>query len=208
MSTLLVLGAGGHGRVTADAALEMNSWERVCFIDDRAATNALGLEVVGTLAQLAGLKGEFSAAAVGIGDAGTRLQMLQRCAQLGFDLPVIVHPSAVVSRFASLGRGTVILAQAAVNAGAVIGEGGIVNTAATVDHDCVLGVGVHVCPGAHLAGDVHIGDRTWIGIGACIRQGVKIGQDTTIGAGAVVVGNFESGLVITGVPGRARAKDP
>lgn len=207
MSTLLVLGAGGHGRVVADAATTMGSWSTISFVDDRADRVIIpGFETVGSSADLARLYGTYSAAVVGIGEARIRLEFMQRCDEAGFELPVIVHRSAAVSVRASLGAGSVVFAQSAVNPGAVLGRGCIVNTGATIDHDCQLEEGVHACPGAHLAGNVRVGARTWIGVGACVKQGVRIGNDVVIGAGAAVVSDVESGLTVVGVPARARER--
>lgn len=201
MSSLLIIGGGGHARVLADAALAMRRWESIAFVDDRPEVSALlSLTRVGTTTDLEHLARNYPAAAVGIGDAGARLELLNRCRELGFALPQIVHPSAVVSQFASLGDGTVVFAQAAVNAGAVLRTGCIVNTGATIDHDCDLGEGVHVCPGAHLAGSVVVGPRAWIGIGANVKQGIRIGSDATVGAGAAVVSNVEARATVVGVP--------
>jgi sugar O-acyltransferase (sialic acid O-acetyltransferase NeuD family) len=205
MSTLLVIGAGGHGRVVADAATTMGSWKTICFVDDRAeGASVPGFEIVGTTADLAHLAKSCAGAVVGLGDAQSRLRLLERCAELGFELPMVVHRSAAVSARASIGAGSVVFAQAAVNPGAILARGCIVNTGATVDHDCQLEEGVHACPGVHLAGNVRVGARTWIGIGACVKQGVRIGSDVVIGAGAAVVSDVESGLTVIGVPARAR----
>jgi sugar O-acyltransferase (sialic acid O-acetyltransferase NeuD family) len=205
MSTLIVLGAGGHGRVVADAATTTGSWKTVCFVDDRAESlNVPGFEMAGTSADLEQLAKSYKALVVGIGDASTRLQLMDRCTRFGFGLPVIVHRSAAVSTRASIGAGSVVFAQAAVNPGATLGRGCIVNTGATVDHDCHLDEGVHACPGVHLAGNVRVGARTWIGIGACVKHGVRIGNDVVIGAGAAVVSDVESGLTVVGVPARTR----
>lgn len=205
MTSLLIIGAGGHGRVLADAALAMRQWQSIAFVDDRVDVQSVsGVPWLGTSADLERLAQDYRAAAVGIGDARARLQLLERCGQIGFALPQIVHPSAVVSSFASLGDGTVVFAQAAINAGTVVGRGCIVNTGATVDHDCELGDGVHVCPGAHLAGGVIVGSRAWLGIGSCVRQGLQIGADAIVGGGAAVVSNVGPGLTAVGVPARAR----
>jgi sugar O-acyltransferase (sialic acid O-acetyltransferase NeuD family) len=203
---LLIIGAGGHGKVVADAALLLG-WSNVAFLDDRAAAlgSPLGLPIVGTLADLPAQAPAYSGAIVAIGNAKLRLELIDRCRRSGLEVVSIVHPMAFVSRFASFGAGCTAFAQSAVNADAGIGAGCIINTGATVDHDCVIGVGVHVCPGAHLAGAVRVGDRSWIGIAATIRQGITIGRDVTVGAGAVVVADVADGLTVAGVPARQKA---
>lgn len=209
MTALLIVGAGGHGRVLADAALTMGNWGSICFVDDRPGTrDTLGFPVVGTCEDLERLAKSYSQAAVGIGDARVRLELIERCRLAGFNLPAVVHRTAAVSRYASLGQAVAVFAQAAVNPRAVLADGCIVNTGATVDHDCDLACGVHICPGAHLAGDVRIGPRAWIGIGSSVKQGTTIGADAVIGAGAAVVSNIDPGLVVTGVPARSRRSHP
>lgn len=204
---LLVLGAGGHGKVVADAAMEMGRWSYIGFVDDQGEQlqQVAGVPVIGRLVDLGLLRGEWSAAVVAIGDARKRLEILSAIRDLNFELPVIVHPSAAVSRLAAVGVGTVIFAQAAVNAGASIGTGCIVNTGATVDHDCRLDDGVHICPGTNLAGNVTVGARSWIGIGSAVRQGISIGKDVMVGAGSVVVQDVPDAVMVYGVPARMRS---
>jgi sugar O-acyltransferase (sialic acid O-acetyltransferase NeuD family) len=205
LNGLLIIGAGGHGKVVADTAL-MLGWSNIAFLDDRAESlgRPLGLPIVGTLADLGVKGGGFTSAVVAIGDAGLRLALGEQCRRTGLDVTSLVHPSAVISKFASLGAGCVVLAQSAVNADARIGAGCIVNTGATVDHDCRIGDGVHICPGAHLAGDVRVGERSWIGIGATIRQGISVGRNATVGAGAVVVADVADDSTVLGVPAKPR----
>jgi len=206
--SLLVVGAGGHGKVVADAVMEMARWSRIGFVDDRSEhlKQVAGVPVIGRLADLMALRGEWSAAAIAIGDARRRLEVLEIVLGLKFELPVIIHPGAIVSRLAAVGVGTVVFAQAAINAGTTIGSGCIVNTGATVDHDCQLGDGVHIAPGANLAGDVTVGDRSWVGIGSAVLQGVSIGRDVMVGAGAVVLQDVPDAVTVYGIPARVRSE--
>jgi sugar O-acyltransferase (sialic acid O-acetyltransferase NeuD family) len=204
MTALLILGAGGHGGVVADAAAAAGGWTEIAFLDDAARPPLVHgrWPVLGPTALAGSLLGRYGAAAVAIGAAGTRLALLEGLAAAGFALPVLRHPFSAVGVGVSLGAGTVVLAGAVVNAGARLGRGCIVNTGATVDHDCILGDGVHVCPGAHLAGEVTVGERTWLGIGCCVREGIRIGAGATIGAGAAVVSDLPDGVTATGIPAR------
>jgi sugar O-acyltransferase (sialic acid O-acetyltransferase NeuD family) len=201
---LLIAGAGGHGRVVADAALASGSCSEIGFIDDRYPELALdeGWAVVGKLGALGDLAGAYSAFVPAIGDARLRLSLLSRAVALGFECPPIVHPAATVSEYATVGKACVVAAGAIVNIGATLGMACIVNTGATVDHDCTIADGVHICPGAHLAGNVEIGPRTWFGIGAVAKEGIKIGRDVMVGAGAVVVADVLNNATVVGNPAR------
>jgi sugar O-acyltransferase (sialic acid O-acetyltransferase NeuD family) len=203
---LLIVGAGGHARVVADAAEECGAWSSIGFLDDRfPELRASGpWTVVGALAQLDVLATAHDELVVAIGDAKARMRIIEQLVTQGRRLATIVHPRATVSRHAVVGAGTMILAGACINPGARLGRGVIVNTGATIDHDCDLGQGVHIAPGAHLSGDVRVGENTWIGVGSCVRQGITIGDHVMIGAGAAVVSDIPSQSTAVGVPARVR----
>ncbi|MBE0623837.1 MAG: acetyltransferase [Burkholderiales bacterium] len=202
MKSLAVLGASGHGKVVADAALA-GAWGEIRFYDDAWPTlKHIGpWSVVGATKELLQDCGSLDGAIVAIGDNKTRLAKMRQIG-LGVPLVSIIHPAAVVSRYASIGKGSVVFAGAVVNAFASLGMGCIVNTGATIDHDCNLGDGVHVGPGANLGGQVVVGAATWIGIGASVRHGVSLGDHVVVGAGAAVVGDIVAGQIVVGVPAR------
>jgi sugar O-acyltransferase (sialic acid O-acetyltransferase NeuD family) len=201
---LLILGAGGHGKVSADCAAEQGRWSAIEFYDDRwpALDACAHWPVVGKGEDLLRQSAESGEVFVAIGDAKTRLAWIARLRDAGLDLATIIHPRAIVSAGARLGPGGLVVAGAVVNIGAALGEGVIVNTGATVDHDCAIGAGAHICPGAHLAGDVEVGRGAWVGIGAVVRQGVKIEAGATIGAGAVVIHDIPEGATAIGAPAK------
>ena len=197
----MVIGAGGHGRVVAEAAAGF--YDTIAFLDDAPATTVIdGCSVRGKFADLSLLAGEYESAIVAVGDNKLRIELLNRASESGFDLISVIHPSAVVSRFAEVGRGCAVLAHGFIGPGATLGAACIVNNAATVDHDCKLGDGVHVSPGANVAGGARIGSRSWIGIGAAVREGVEIGKDVMVGAGAAVVTDIPDNSMVVGVPAR------
>lgn len=204
MSRLLVMGAGGHGKVVAEAAVACGQWTEIAFLDGRfpGHSRALDWPVVGSDGEPAVFLREFPEIFVAFGDNHLRTTRIAELVKIGFHIPVIVHPAAWVSPSAKLGDGTVVVAGAVVNAGANLGFGCIVNTGATVDHDCSLADGVHISPGAHVGGETTIGEHTWIGIGAAIRHRMQIGARVTVGAGAAVVSDLPSGVVANGVPAR------
>lgn len=206
---VLVVGAGGHGRVVADVIHEAGLAKEVAFVDDRypALSQSGPWRVVGTIAEVPTLSGQHDAFALGIGAWQARSRVWQMLNGLGVRILTAVHPRAAVSRHALLGEGTIVCAGAAVVIGAELGRGCIVNTGATVDHDCRLADWVHVCPGAHLCGDVRVGQGSWIGAGSVVRQGVRIGEAATIGVGAACVHDVPPGVVAVGVPARPLRPD-
>jgi len=204
MSVLLIIGAGGHGKVVADAALETGRWDEIVFLDDawpEKMTNGRWA-IQGKVDQMLEWKDGCVHAVVALGNNQLRMKLQSRLLAAGFEVATIIHPSAHVSRYAKLGIGSVVFANAVVNVDAVIGDAVIINTAATVDHDCRLGDGVHIAPGANLGGGVTVGNYSWVGIGAVVRHYQSIGVGVTVGAGAVVVNNLEDGVTAIGSPAR------
>lgn len=204
---LALFGASGHGRVVADTAL-LAGWDTVVFFDDAwpARQDNRHWAVVGDFATMLASANLFEAAVVSIGNCRVRWEKQKMLADAGIPLATIVHPAAHVSRFATLGVGTVVMAGAVINADAAVGDACIVNTGATVDHDCAIAHGVHISPGANLSGNVQVGALSWVGVGAAVRQGITIGSGVMIGAGAVVVKPVPDDLTIVGNPARDRTK--
>ena len=204
MSALLILAAGGHAKVVAETALASGVASSVAFLDDRSLPPVLGWPVLGPLDQALepSAQERFTAAAVAIGHPATRMRWIAKLQAVGYQLPLLVHPSAWISPSAHIGPGSVVFAQAAIQAQAVIGIGAILNTGCSVDHDAELSDAVHICPGAHMAGEVKVGARSWIGIGASVIQKVCIGSDVTVGAGTVVIRNLPDGVTAVGAPAR------
>ena len=86
----------------------------------------------------------------GIGNIKSRVAVFEILTSAGFDLPPVVHPSAVIEPSASLSPGAQIFAQAYIGGEARIGFGVIVSTGGIVSHDCVLDEYSIISPGAIL----------------------------------------------------------
>lgn len=183
MNRLVIIGAGGHGKVIADNALK-NGYTDICFADDRAAGTCMGLPIIGTSAELEALDDGRTEFLIGIGSNQVRKRIAERAA-----LPwaTLIHPSAQIAADVTLGPGTVVMAGAVINASAKVGAHCIINTGAIVEHDNVLGDYVHLSPRTTLSGTVAVGECAWLGTGTSVINNVEICSNATVGAGSVVI---------------------
>jgi sugar O-acyltransferase (sialic acid O-acetyltransferase NeuD family) len=201
MNSLLIIGAGGHGKVVADIAKKLGLYKEIAFLDDSCMTESLGLKVIGKTAD-AQKYIDKADIFVAIGDAKIRKDFVESLSKKGAKIPTFIHPSAVIGSYVKIGKGSVVMAGAVINACATLGEGCIVNTCSSVDHDCIVGDYAHISVGARVAGTVNIGANVFVGAGAVIKNNVKICGDCVIGAGAVVVKDIAEKTTYIGIPAK------
>jgi sugar O-acyltransferase (sialic acid O-acetyltransferase NeuD family) len=185
---LLIIGAGGHGKAVAEAALLSGEWQRIAFADDRwpALRETFGWPVVSDVAGVAVLRVKVAGAVAAVGNNAVREQWVRAIHTAGLPLVTVVHPRACVSPTASIGAGTAIMSLAMVGVDATIGEGAIVNANATVDHDASLGDFAHLGVGVQLAGGVRIGARAWLQAGCSAGYLVVVGDGVVCAPGTVL----------------------
>ena len=207
MKRLAILGASGHGKVVAEIA-ELSAWSEIVFFDDAfPEVSSIGVwPVQGNTVALLNSLSEFDGCIVAIGNNEIRLEKTLTIQSSHDCLVSLVHPSSIISKYAEIGTGSVVMAGAVINSFAKLGIACIVNTAVSIDHDCEIGNGVHLSPGANLAGAVKVGQKTWLGIGASVKQCVSIGDNVIVGAGAAVVSDILNDVVVVGVPAKVKNK--
>jgi sugar O-acyltransferase (sialic acid O-acetyltransferase NeuD family) len=200
---LLILGAGGHGKACAEVAM-MNYHREIAFLDDevRAGTEILGFPVLGKISVLEELRKEGDAAFVAIGNNQRRREIFDWLKTRGVPVATLCEPSAVVSYFAQIGEGVLLMPRVVVNAGARVGEGAILNTAAVVEHDCDIGAFAHLSPGVCLGGGARIGEGAHLGLGAIVLPNVTVGAGAVAGAGCVINKDLNDNVVAVGLPAR------
>ena len=189
--TMVLIGAGGHAHACIDV-IERHSGYRIAGLvgmQEEMQAEHLGYEVIATDADLPRLAEEYEFALITVGQIhspATRIRLYQQCVELGFSLPSIVAPTALLGTHTSIGAGTIVMHGAIVNAGARVGQNCIINSTALVEHDAVIDDHCHISTGAILNGKVSIGAGSFVGSGCVIKDGISIGKNCIVGLGLSV----------------------
>ncbi len=204
---VLILGAGGHGQVVANALLHMREAGTpvtpLGYLDDDPGLKGrsfFDLTVFGPMDRLSDIPHEC--VVVAVGDNVTRQRLFDTLDRQGQHFAIARHRSAVIAPDVYIGAGSTICAGVVVNSGSAIGANIIMNIGCTVDHHNRIGDHVHIAPGVHLGGDVIIREAALVGIGATVMPGRCVGAWTVVGAGSLVRVDLPDGLTAVGVLAR------
>ncbi len=207
---LVVIGAGGFGRETAEAIRASNAagatWRLLGYLDDDPALAGAcvdGLPVLGGISELASVPGAAVVVCTGRPDNYlSRARIIKK-----LDLPAdryatIAHPTAAVSASSRIGPGSVLLAYAALTAAVRVGSHVAVMPHVTLTHDDVVEDFATLASGVRLGGGVHIGENAYLGAGALVRENRSVGSGALVGMGSVVLSDVPAGQVWAGAPAR------
>lgn len=198
---IAIIGAGGHGKVVLDAVLSAGGHLVAGVVDDNTELTGARLfdfSIVGSVEDLNDVEGYI----VAIGNNRIRKEKYDYYLQAGYKPVTVIHPTAIISPRASVGRGIAILANVVVNPDAVVGDNTVLYTSCTIDHECDISQHSYVSPGCNICGRVNIKTGAMIGAGAVVLPGLSIGEWATVGAGAVVTANVPDNVTVVGVPAR------
>lgn len=205
MKSLLIWGAGDQGTVTLECALAMDQYDKIDFLEIQGKGHR---EIYGHTVyreqetDLDSLLNAYDEVIVATGDNVLRAQKLLALEAMGSAVANIIHPTAMISPSACVGKGCAILPYAVVHTNALVGRGCIINTAAVIEHDCVIGDFSNISPRAAIAGHTKIGRKSFLGIGSCVINGITVGEAVVIGAGASVIRDVPGGVTVAGVPAK------
>lgn len=203
---VFIMGAGGHGRVVLDILLESKDYEVIGFLDSNPKLHGKivdNYKVLGDISLVTnlidkGLKGGI----IAIGDNKIRRMFFEKIRKLGLMVINAIHPSAIISRTATIGSGVVVSARAVVWTDSIVGNNCIINTGAIVEHQNIIADHTHIASGVQLGGGVKIKQNTTIGAGSTVIPYINIGENVMVGAGSVVINDIPNDTTVVGIPAK------
>lgn len=206
VDNVIVVGAGGQCRVVLSILRYYKNFN-VIGIADRSSKN-IGEEISGKIIKYSW--NDFREiyergtrhAVIAIGDNNERRELFSRLSSIGFKMPTIIHPSAIIEKDAVLGNGCVICMGVKIDTMVSIGKNCVIYTGSIIEHEVKIGDHVYISPGCNIAGRITIGDGSFVGIGSNIKERITVGKNAVIGAGSVVISDIDDNSTVAGVPAK------
>lgn len=128
---------------------------------------------------------EYQNVCIAIGNNAMRKNLYRKAMELGYQLPNLIHPSAVLMN-GQIGKGCVIFPNVTVEADVKIGDGCILSSNCVVNHDTSLEDFVLIYSNSTISPNVFIGSEALIGRNSCIEFGTQILAGSTIASGTTI----------------------
>ena len=209
MKPLVLIGGGGHCKSVIEAA-ESAGYQILGVLDmpEEVGKAVLSTKVIGTDDDIPAYvdKAEFVITVGFIKNPAIRIKLYNKVKEAGGKLATIVASTAHVSKYATIGEGTVVMHQAFVNAGANVGNNVILNTFTNIEHDSAIGNQCHISTGTMVNGDCKVGDNCFIGSQSVLANGITVGDDIVVGAGSLVRKSIKEKGIYSGNPAILKIK--
>ena len=208
----MILGASGNSQDILDTLNDINTvsgkmiYRCRGFIDENETKwgqEMSGIKVQGPLADAYKYTDCFFINGIGNPSNFFQKQKIISRTQLPLErFTTIIHPSASVSRTATLGRGVVVFQNATITTHVSIGNQVIILPNTVISHDTVIGHYTSIAGGVYVSGNVTVGDSCYIGAKSTLTGNISIGDYCLIGMGAVVLNSFDTNNVVVGNPAK------
>lgn len=203
MEKIVLIGMGGHFLSVADTIINNSEFEIVEILDtaENIGKQIGNYSVTGTDEKLPFIIENITKYAfVTIGSIHSvipRKKIISTLSDLGFIIPNIIDPTAVISSSVEIGQGNYIGKNVVLNAFAKIGSHNILNTSCVVEHSCQIKDFNHVSINSTLCGDVTMGNNNFVGAGTVITNGVHLSNNSFIKAGSVIKSDPKNNKVLS-----------
>lgn len=198
-----IYGSGGSGREVKEIAETIKKWDEIVFIDDTIKSDEFkGIKRMPFSMFQQMYSNKQAVVVIALGEPQYKFALYNKVKNAGYSLENVIHPTAVISPSAKLGKGIIIKAGAVVSVDTVIEDNVCLEQYVVVAHDVMIHAHTQISAFVMLAGHCEVGEETFIGLSVPVREHVKIGTQCIIGMGSVVVKNVENNVVVVGNPAR------
>lgn len=205
MKKLIIIGAGGLGRETAQYINDINQikyeYELLGYIDDDISKLGLvynNLEVIGNTNMLSELNDIYLFCAVA--NPVVKKNIAQKIKKYGNKTINIIHPKAYVSPYINFGENVLVAPMCVLNTNITIGNYVHINPQCGIGHDAIIEDYTTLYWNVNISGFVHVGEAVELGSKTFIKQGLIISDKAISGAGAVIVKDVAPAVTVKGVP--------
>ncbi len=215
MKSVVIVGAGGFGRIVLDVLKDQNkaakTWDILGFIDENRAIEGKminGCQVLGGLDWFEKHRNHHIGCVCAIGDCKTRKEVVQRLERTGVDFINVVHPATFISDSVRLGRDVVVCAGTHLTPNTDVGDHVHINVNCAIGHDVVVGPYCTISALVNINGYDRLEEGVFVGAAATFIPEVSVGKWTTIGAGAVVTKDIPENVIAVGLPAKVIKTKP
>lgn len=212
MKKLIIIGGFGNGTVVQSTVEDINQvrkeWEIIGFLNDRETGDINGVPVIGKIERsvvdtyLQDPDVYFFYALISVKLNHKFLHKL-----LDLQIPTerfatIIHPTAVISKFAKIGYGTCIQPFVSVGPNVTIGNHIQIFAQSLIGHGATLEDYSYVANNACIGADVHLKEGAYLGTNCTTLEFISIGKWSIVGMGSVVLKDVLDFTKVAGNPAR------
>ena len=211
MKELVIIGGMGNGTVAASSVEDINAikpeWEILGFMNDNETDSINEYPILGKI--------DYDTAQKLLDDnvyflytlISTKLNFkyLHKLTDLKIPLShfaTIIHPTAVISKFAKIGKGVSIQPFVSVGPNVTIADYVQIFAQSLIGHNSTLDNYSYVANNACIGAHVHLKEGAYLGTNCSILENVTIGKWGLVGIGAVVIKDVDNYSKVVGNPAR------
>ena len=216
MKKLIIIGGIGNGTVAASTVEDINAiekeWEIIGFLNDFETEPIIGFPVLG--------KVDYATAQKYLKFADVYFLYTLISVKLNFrfihkltdlQIPVerfatVIHPTAVISKFAEIGHGVSIQPCVSVGPNVTIGNHVQIFAQSLLGHNSTLDDYSYVANNACIGAHVHLKKGAYLGTNCSLIENITIGEWALVGMGAVVLKDVPPYTKVVGNPARIIGK--